>query len=173
MYTNHHPRSHGRPAGHRQAAGTSVTRKGIPLQAFLLPGTRPGIVLVSHEARKYRRVNLCNVHYRRSVDPVEGTRPAQISRSSRWMLHTASPRRSDGAHLQRHEAGPALEGPSPPESPGVSGQTQPGVTRCWPVLCCPSPSCCCSPPWGQRVGEEARSEPRSKPCLRAELCLES
>lgn len=55
-------------------------------------------MLVSREAHKYHRVNSCNVHYQRSVDPMEGTRPAQISCLSWCTLCTASPGRSSMVH---------------------------------------------------------------------------
>lgn len=93
--------------------------------------------------------------------------PVRVGGCSVQLLSGAPQR----AHLQQHDAGPASKGPSPSESPGVSRRTQPGVTQCWPVLCCLTPSCCCCPPWGQSVGEEVRSEPWSKPCLQADLCL--
>lgn len=57
-------------------------------------------------------------------------------------------------HLQWHQAGPARRGRVLGEP--QCEETDPArVTRCWPVLCCPTPSCCCSPPWGKRVGNEA------------------
>lgn len=95
MYTNHYPGSHRRSAPRRlgtdgQQAQVLMSKR-IPLRALLVSGTRQGIVLVSHEAYKYHRVNSCNVHYQRSVDPMEGTRPAQILCSSRWMLCTGTP----------------------------------------------------------------------------------
>lgn len=88
---------------------------------------------------------MCNVHYQRSVSPVQGTRRAQIPSSRQWMLHTAPPAPPG------HWAGPALRGQVLGEP--QREQTDPAwVTRCWPVLCCPTPSCCCSPPWGKEVG---------------------
>lgn len=54
-----------------------------PALGFLLSRTRQEIAFVSHEAHRYHSVNSCNVHYQRSVGPMEGTRLAQISRSSR------------------------------------------------------------------------------------------
>lgn len=66
-------------------------------------------------------------------------------------------------HLQGHQAGPAPRGRAPGEP--QSEQTDPArVTRCWPVLCCPTPSCCCSPPWGKELGMRHGLTHRSKGC---------
>lgn len=66
-------------------------------------------------------------------------------------------------HLQWYQAGPAQRGQVLGE-PQCEQPDPARVTRCWPVLCCPTPSCCCSPPWGKELGMRHGWSHRSKVC---------
>lgn len=166
MYTNHCPWPHG-----ARVASRIPTPRGSRLQAFVLSFLQdPAGNLGSGGTHRSPRV--IRVMYTTSAVWIPWK--AQDQHRS-WVPGTAGslgllPAAPHAAHLWQYQAGPALEGTSSLESPGGSGWTQPGVTRCWPALCCLTPSCCCSPPWrgwGQEIKdeEETWSEAWSKVCL--------
>lgn len=73
MYTNHQPQ-----AGLFQAKPSQIWAS---LPSRVWQGERLSLL----------RHHVCNVHYQRSVGPVQGMGRAQILNSRQWMLHTAPP----------------------------------------------------------------------------------